>query len=157
MNKRLRTFLERYLTTKIGVEIKCCLCFFLILCFYSIYRLMIGSVNADIFHMLQMILLAYVMEWIQALIGSDFDELDSFGIKEWILILLGSLVYAIAAHFGNWLDKSIVAEIGFGLYMVAVYLCTFLIYKIKRVIDAKFLNDDLKLFQEREEKNNEIL
>lgn len=151
MNKRIRTFLERYLTTKIGVEIKCCLSFFLILCFYCIYQLIGGSVNADILHMLQMILLAYVMEWIQALIGSDFDELDSLGRKEWVLILLGSVVYAIAAHFGDWFSGSIAVDVGFGFYMVGAYLCTFLIYKIKRVIDAKFLNDDLKMFQEREE------
>lgn len=157
MNKKIRSFLEHYLTTKIGVEIKCCLRFFLILCFYCIYQLIDGSANADIFHMLQMILLAYVMEWIQALIGSDFDELDALGAKEWTLTLLGSLVYAVAAHLGNWLDKSIDIEIGFGIYMVTAYLCTFLIYKMKRVIDAKFLNEDLKLFQKREEEIHEIL
>jgi len=37
----------------------------------------------------------------------------------------------------------------FKLNMVIAYLCTFLIYKIKRVIDAKLLNMDLKYFKER--------
>lgn len=157
MNKNIRAFLERYLTIKIGVEIKCCLRFFLILCFYCVYQLIGSSLNANIFHMLQMILLAYVMEWIQALIGSDFDELDRLGRKEWLLILLGSVVYAVAAHLGSWYGKNIGISIGFGFYMVGAYLCTFLIYKIKRVIDAKFLNDDLKSFQKREEQTDEIL
>ena len=156
MNKKIRSFLERYLTTKIGVEIKCCLSFFLILCFYCIVQLVEGCFNANIFHMLQMVLLAYVMHWVQSLLGCDFDEVDRLGWKEWLLILLGSFAYAAAAQLGNWFEN-IGIVIGFGFYMVGAYLCTFLIYKIKRVIDAKFLNDDLRSFQKREEESDEIL
>ena len=38
----------------------------------------------------------------------------------------------------------------FALFMVLAYLCGFLVYKIKRVLDAKQLNEDLRAFQERD-------
>lgn len=149
MSKKIWSFLERYLTIKIGVEFKCCISFFCILCFYCVCRFLGGASNASILHMLEMILLAYVLGWIQALVGSDFDEVDRLGRKEWLLILLGSTSYALTAHWGNWFDKRIGIGIGFGIYMVGVYLTTFLMYKMKRAIDAKLLNESLKHFQER--------
>lgn len=151
MNKKIRDFLERYLTAKIGVEIKCCLMFFLVLCFYCAFRLIKGRFDADILHMLQMILTAYVMQWVQSIIGCDFDDVDRLGQKEWLLIGAESAGYALVAQIAGWYGENISVVIGFGFYMVAAYLCTFLIYKIKRAIDAKFLNDDLKAFQSREE------
>ena len=151
MIKRFWRLVEHYLTRKIGVEIKCCLTFFMMLCFYSIYKLAIGSDSANIWHMLQMVLLAYVLDWIQLLLHADFDEVDSLGLKEWLVVLVGSAVYTAAAWLFCWFDGSVSVIIGFGAYMVAVYLCTFLIYAIKRGIDAKLLNEELKAFQAREE------
>ncbi len=156
MNKKIHNFLESYLTKKIGTEIKCCLTFFLILCFYCVYRWLTGYTQAGIINMLEMVLLAYVLQWIQVLIHSDFDEVDRLGIKEWLLVLLGSFAYAVAAHFLGWFDKNILVDIGFWFYMVVAYLCTFLIYKIKRFIDAKHLNEDLKRFHEHRLKDEEF-
>lgn len=149
MNKKIWNLIERYLTKKIGVEIKCCLMFLLILCFYCIYRWIGGISEASIIHMLEMVLLAYVIGWIQTLIHSDFDEIDHLRIKECLFIILCSFVYVIIAYLGNWFDKSIGIGIIYGFYMICAYLCTFMVYKIKRVIDAKHLNEDLKKFQER--------
>jgi hypothetical protein len=39
--------------------------------------------------------------------------------------------------------------------MVFAFVCAFWVYKIKRTIDGKFLNDDLKKFQERKQDDNE--
>ena len=153
MSKKVLSFIEQYLTKKIGAEIKCCLTFFLILCFYCLYRWFSGFTEAGIIHMLEMILLAYVLQWIQVLIHADFDEVDRLEFKEWMVILFGSLIYACIGHLGNWFDNSIGVGIGFWFYMVIAYLCTFLIYKIKRVIDAKILNEDLKHFKERLREN----
>ena len=152
MSKKISFFVEQYLTKKIGAEIKCCLTFLLILTFYCIYRWGCGFEEAGIIHMLEMVMLAYVMEWIQVLMHSDFDEVDRLSGKEWLLIFVGSVVYGVAGHFCGWFDGKIVVGIGFGAYMVCAYLCTFLVYKIKRVIDAKYLNEDLKHFQERRKK-----
>lgn len=149
MNNKFWLLFEKYLTKKIGAEIKCCLTFFLILCFYCLYRWAIGFTDAGILHMLEMVLLSYVLEWIQILLHSDFDEVDRLCLKEWLVILVGSSVYAFLGHLGSWFDKNVGVGIGFWFYMVVAYLCTFLVYKIKRVIDAKHLNEDLKLFHER--------
>ena len=35
-----------------------------------------GVQEANIIHMLEMVVLAYLLGWIQALVGSDFDEVD---------------------------------------------------------------------------------
>lgn len=149
MNKKVRVFFETYLTRKIGAEIKCCLTFFLILCFYCAYRWVMGFTEAGIIHMLEMVWLAYILEWVQVLLRCDFDEVDRLRIREWILIIVGSTIYVVVGYFLGWFDSNIVVAIGFGVYMVICYLCTFWVYAIKRSIDAKMLNNDLKKFQER--------
>ena len=146
---KAKNLLEQYITRKIGAEIKCCLTFLLILCFYCIYRLVSGFTEAAIIHMFEMLWAAYILEWVQVLIHCDFDEIDRLGAKEWLLILTGSAVYAFAGHFLGWFDGNTAVVIGFCAYMVISYLCTFWVYAIKRSIDAKILNSDLKKFQER--------
>lgn len=149
MRKKLTSFFQQYLSRKIGAEIKCCLTFLLILCYYCIYRLIRGFPEASILHMLEMLWLAYILEWVQVLLRSDFDEVDRLGTKEWLVVLIGSGIYAGIGHFAGWFDGSSTVAAGFSIYMVAAYLCTFLIYKLKRAIDAKMLNNDLKHFQDR--------
>jgi small basic protein len=149
MNNKLRYLFERYITNKIGTEIKCCLLFFEMACFYWLYRWLHGSEYAGIIHMIEMAMLAYILIWIQVLLHSDFSEVDHLHIKEWLVILTASLIYAVAAYFCQWFDHSIAFSGFFFLYIVCVYLCTFLIYKIKREIDAKHLNEDLRVFQSR--------
>ena len=99
--------------------------------------------------MLEMVLLAYLIGWIQNLLHYDFDEVDALKIREWVSVLLSSLVYATAGHFAGWFDGNPVIVLSFFLYMVCAYLCSYLIYKIKRTIDAKHLNEDLYQFQQR--------
>ncbi len=149
MSKKMRYLFECYITKKIGVEIKCCLMFFLILCFYCIYRWVINFTQASMIHMLEMVLLAYLIGWIQNLLHYDFDEVDTLKLREWISVISSALVYAAIAHFAGWFDGNIVVCAGFLLYMVCAYLCSYLIYKIKRTIDAKHLNEDLHRFQNR--------
>ena len=150
MNRKMREFVERYLTRKIGVEIKCCVMLFMILCFYSGYKLIGGTQDANIIHMLEMVLLAYLLGWIQALIGSDFDEVDKLSIKDWVVVLVGTAIYTLASFIFGWFEANLLATALFAVYMIVAYLGIFLIYKIKRAIDAKLLNDDLRQFQQRD-------
>jgi len=150
MNRKMREFVERYLTRKIGVEIKCCVMLFMILCFYSGYKLIGGTQDANIIHMLEMVLLAYLLGWIQALIGSDFDEVDKLSIKDWVVVLAGTAIYTLASFIFGWFEANLFATALFAVYMIVAYLGIFLIYKIKRAIDAKLLNDDLRQFQQRD-------
>ena len=99
--------------------------------------------------MFEMVLAAYILEWVQVLVHCDFDEVDRLGLKEWTMIVCGSAVYAVAGYFLGWFDGNVAVVVGFVAYMIICYLCTFWIYAIKRSIDAKLLNSDLKKFQER--------
>ncbi len=149
MSNKLLELIKRYLTRKIGVEIKCCLMFFMILCFYCGYKLLGGLPDANILHMLEMVILAYLLGWIQALIGSDFDEVDNLCAKDWAVVLVGSAIYTAVSLLFGWFDGNLMVTVLFAVYMIVTYLCIFLIYKIKRAIDAKLLNDDLRQFQHR--------
>ena len=100
--------------------------------------------------MFEMVWAAYILEWVQVLVHCDFDEVDRLGFKEWTMIICGSAVYAAMGHFLGWFDGNVAVVVGFGAYMIVAYLCTFWVYAIKRSIDAKMLNSDLKKFQERE-------
>lgn len=75
------SLLERYLAVEIGIEFKACLYFFCILFFYSMYRLLCGSMEASILHMGEMIFLTYGMGYIQKYILDNFDEADRWGLR----------------------------------------------------------------------------
>lgn len=140
---------EHYLTKEIGIEFKACLYFFCILFFYSVYRVVGGSLEASIIHMSEMILLTYAMGYVQVYLLSNFDEGEHLGIKEIFYMILCSAIYTGVSFFGKWFDGNMAVTVGFAAYMMVVYMCAFLVYKSKRYIDGKVLNEDLKAFQER--------
>ena len=150
MTKKLMALLERWLTIKIGVEVRCCLTFFLMAFFYCVYRLLRGTSAADIWHLTEMIAVAYLFGWVQALLHADFDEMDRLGLKEWAVLISGAAVYVLTAWLGGWFAGSALMIGIFFVYMVGCGLCTLLIYYIKRTIDSRLLADDLKQFQQRE-------
>lgn len=144
------SLLERYLVVEIGIEFKACLYFFCILFFYSMYRLLCGSMEASILHMGEMIFLTYGMGYFQKYILTDFDEADRLGLKETAFLLLCVGIYTAVSYLGGWFDRRISVTIFYTLYMTLAYVCGFLVYKIKRKLDAKQLNEDLRAFQGRE-------
>lgn len=148
MTKKLMALVERWLTIKIGVEVRCCLTFFLMAFFYCVYRLWSGSAEASIWHLAEMMAAAYLFGWVQALLHADFDEMDRLGLKEWAVLIAGAAVYALTAWLGGWFAGSAPMTGVFFVYMVGCGLCTLLIYWIKRTIDSRLLADDLKEFQQ---------
>lgn len=149
MTKKLLRLMERWLTIKIGVEVRCCLSFFLMLFYYCVYRLICGAYQAEILHMAEMMAAAYLFGWIQALLHADFDEMDRLGLREWAVILAGSAAYALTAFLCGWFGGDRLAQVLFFVYMVGCGLCTLLIFYIKRMVDARLLNEELRAFQQR--------
>ena len=141
------TIWELYLTKEIGIEFKSCLYFFAILFFYCVYRIIGGSFVADIIHMTEMILTCYVIGYLQVYVFWDFDEADEFKIKECVGMLICTLLYIIVSFLFSWFNKNLLATALFAAYIILVYVCVFFIYKSKRRIDDKRLNEDLRLFQ----------
>lgn len=145
------SLLERYLVVEIGIEFKACIYFFSILFFYSMYRLLCGSMEASILHMGEMIFLTYGMGYLQKYGLADFDEADRLGLKEIAYLLLCAGIYTIVSWLGGWFDRRMSVTILYALFMVLAYVCGFLVYKVKRTLDAKQLNEDLRAFQGRDE------
>lgn len=143
---------ERYLTKEIGIEFKACLYFFAMLFFYCMYRLCVGLTVADIFHMAEMIFLAYVIGYLQVFLLWNFDESDELGKKEILGIAVCTAIYVTVSYFGSWFDKNIYVTIGFAFYVIFMYVCVYFVYKCRRKIDDKILNYDLEMFKSRSEK-----
>lgn len=153
MSKKKVSRFEKYLTEEIGVEFKACLYFFCILFFYAMYRVLNGNFEASIVHMAEMILLTYGMCYVQLYFMNNFDEGERFGLKEVFYTVLCVGIYAGISYFGKWFDRNLAVTGGYAAYMMFAYVCAFLVYKAKRDIDGKLLNEDLKAFQERREGN----
>lgn len=145
------TLWQRYLTKEIGIEFKACLYFFCILFFYSLYRILTGRLDASIIHMAEIIFLTYFMGYVQVFLLSNFDESESLRGKEIFYVILCSFIYTLISYLGKWFDRNMAVSVGFFFYMMFAYFCAFLIYKFKRDIDEKILNEDLKAFQKRQE------
>ena len=142
------TRLERSLCKEIGIEFKACLYFFCILFFYCVCRMVGGDWNASILHMGEMILLTYGMGYFQLFCLNNFDEGEKLGVREVFYILLCVGIYTLVAWVCKWFD-SFLLLLFFTLYLCLAYVCAFLVYKIKRNLDSKALNEELKEFQER--------
>ena len=151
-NDKKLTIWERYLTNEIGIEFKSCLYFFAILFFYCMYKVINGSMEANIIHMAEMIFSCYIICYLQILVFWNFDEADKLGIKVCVGMVICTLIYTLVSFVGNWFDRKIVPSLILAAYILVMYLCVFFIYKTKRRIDDKKLNEDLKLFQTNHKK-----
>ena len=151
-NDKKLTIWERYLNNEIGIEFKSCLYFFAILFFYCMYKVINGSLEANIIHMAEMIFSCYIICYLQILVFWNFDEADKLGLKECVGMVICTLIYTLVSFVGNWFDRKIVPSLILAAYILVMYLCVFFIYKTKRRIDDKKLNEDLKLFQTNHKK-----
>lgn len=153
-DKKKVTLWELYLTKEIGIEFKACLYFFAFLFFYCVYRLINGVYDASILHMTELILACYIIGYIQVYLLWNFDEGDSLGVKEIAGMAGCTVLYCILSWVFNWFNKDLLVTLLFAAYILLVYVCVFLIYKYKRIIDDKRLNEDLKLFQTEHQKED---
>lgn len=138
---------QRYLSKEIGIEFKACLYFYCILLFYCVYQVVQGSMEANIPIMAEMILSTYIMGYIQVYLLRNFDEadrIDRFGV---LAALFCSTIYTTVSYLGNWFDRNSMVTGIFYLFLLLCYLCGFLVYKVKRDIDTKQLNEDLEQFK----------
>lgn len=141
--------LKRFLFLEIGIEIKACLYFSIIVFYYFLYQILQGSLYASIVLMAEMVLSAYAMNYIQVYLLENFDEAEKFDIKVTALSFVCAVIYTAISYCLNWYDRSVIATAGFFLYMLLCYACVFLIYKIRRDIDTRELNQELEAFKQK--------
>jgi len=152
-SKKKVSLWERYLTKEIGIEFKACLYFYAILFYYCVYRVICGIWDASIIHMAEMVLLTYAIGYVQVYLLWNFDEAEQIGIKEVIGAVICTVIYTLVAAFGGWFNGNIWVILGFAAYILFAYACIFLVYKTRRNIDEKILNDELSLFKARNREN----
>lgn len=143
---------KKYLSKEIGIEFKACLYFWGILFFYGVYRVMGGNRDADIVVIAEMIFTAYVMGYIQVYLLREFDEAEHFGVWQVVSSIICTVLYTLVSYLGGWYDKNITATVCFGAYMLFMFLCVFWVYKVKRDIDTKLLNEQLNNFKKTKTK-----
>jgi len=143
---------ERYLTTEIGIEFKACLYFFAILFFYCVYRMICGVFEASILHMAEMIFTCYGIGYLQVYVFWNFDEAESLKGREALGMAVCTLIYGVISYLGKWFDGKIHVTLFLMAYILLTYICVYFIYKTKRKIDDKKLNEELRLFQAEHKK-----
>ena len=150
MKNSLAEKLKRVLSNEIAIEYKASLYTLCIMVFYCIYLLCCGIYSADIFFLLQMFCTAYVIVYIQYYLLGNPDEAERLGLSRLLGILCCVLIYTVMACFWNWFDRNLFVTALFFVYMISIYLCVFLVNKIKRVIDTNRLNHLLTEFKKGE-------
>ena len=143
--------IKKFISLEIGIEIKACLYFAIILFFYFAYQMIQGSLYASIIRMIEIVLTAYAMSYLQVYLLHNFDEAERIDVHVVIQTLLCSVLYTAVSFFFRWYDRNLTATVCYFLYMLLCYLCVFLIYKIKRDIDTALLNQELEAFKKRKE------
>lgn len=144
------TRFEKYLTQEIGIEFKACLYFYCVLFFYCIVMFFQGFDSVSILTMAEIIASNYVICYIQVYVFHNFDEADRLGINEGMGILVCTGAYTLLSYCLSWFERKPDITLYFALFLVFTYLCVFLVYKIKRNIDTKELNNLLTEYKKKE-------
>lgn len=138
---------KKYLSFEVGIDFKTCIYFFMVLFFYSLYRIFQGSFWASIITMAEMIAAAYIIGYLQVYLLKNFDEAEALGRWELFAVFLCSALYTAISYLLNWYDRNIPATLFFFFYMIVCYFSIFLAYKIKRDMETAALNRELEAFK----------
>ncbi len=148
---------KRFLSMEIGIEIKACLYFSIILFYYFLHRVVQGSYVAGIPVMIEMVLTSYAMSYLQVYLLQNFDEAERFGAGVAGRSVFCTALYTVIAYLFRWFDGNLTVTFCFFPYMLITYLCVFLIYKLKRDIDTAQLNRELERFKSRRDKEEALM
>jgi hypothetical protein len=145
---------EVYLSKEINIEFKACLYFFCILAFHCFIRVIQGTFQVSILTLVEMVLVNYIICYIQVLIFHNFDEAEKLGSIEVAGILSCTGIYTIAGYILNWFGRRVDIIIYFIFFMLFCYVCIYWVYKTKRRIDSKELNNLLLEYKKRKGEDN---
>jgi membrane protein implicated in regulation of membrane protease activity len=147
MNKLSK--LEKYIATEIGIELKSCLYFYCIMLFLCIFLMLQGRFYVSIITMIEIIVTIYIICNIQVYLFHNFDEADRLELMELIGILVCTGMYTVISYLLGWFERNLTVTISFALFMIFSYVCVYFVYKIKRTIETKQLNNLLSDYKKR--------
>lgn len=154
MNKFKSRF-KVYLGNEIAIDYKTCLYFFYITFVYCVYRVLQGNYTASILHMCEIMAAAYFMVYFQFYVFYNFDEAEQFGRREALAATVCSLLYTALSFWLGWFDRKYQMTFFFFLLMLFGYLCMYISFKVKRMIDTENLNKMLTEFKKGESHGEE--
>lgn len=140
--------LKKLFITEISVEIQTCVYYLCILFFYCMVQLVKGSSEVNIWIMLQILLVAYVCQYIYVFFG-NIEEAGRVGKKEFMTQLVIYGVYTAASYLGNWFDRNPFIMGVFIVYLIIEYLLVSWVFYMKRKSDTKDLNELLEEFKKK--------
>ncbi len=147
MKSKWKKGFVNFWAVEIAIEYKACLYFFAMLAFYCIRLMLMGNFQASVWHMCEMIFSAYFMVYFQVYCLRNFDEAERLGGREWIYILLCTVIYTGLSYLFGWFDRSILVTLIFFAFTGFEYWCAYLVNKIKRKADTENLNDMLEKYK----------
>lgn len=153
MNKQ--TKFEKFFAKEIGIELKSCLYFYCILFFCSLVLVIQGKYSLSILTMAEVIAANYVICNIQVYVFHNFDEADVLRAPEILGLMVCTGIYTAISYLLSWFDRKLDITIYFAIFIVFSYICVNLIYKIKRNIETKELNNLLSDYKKRNGEENE--
>lgn len=140
---------EAYLSREISIKYKAGLYSLCHLFYCACYLLWQRIYYIGLLQIAEITLLAYLICNLQVYVLKNFDEGDRISASGIMSAVFCSLLYILAVHMMNWFDRSWAAAFGFGAYQLFCYYCIYLINKIKRRIDSRYLNQLLQEYKER--------
>lgn len=138
---------QKFLSAEIEIEFKASLYFYTILFFYFAYQLLNNSLSASIIIIVEMIVTAYIMGYIQVFLLGNFDEAEQFTLKEALKVVCCSLVYTAVSYLGGWFDRNPTITAIYLVFMFGCYGCVYWLYSVRRAICTKQMNKELEAFK----------
>lgn len=142
---------KKYLRIEVIVDYKACIYFFCILFFYCMYLISQYIFAASMLHMLEMIVAAYVMGYLQVCLFRNFDEAEHIGKIEMLFMFFCVLLYTGCSYLFGWFDRNLLVTGLFALFMFGSFWCMYFANKIKRAVDTEQLNIMLETYKQKGE------
>lgn len=143
---------EKFWISEIGIEFKAALYFYSIMFFYFAYKLMCGTLQADIIILTEMVASTYIMCFVQVYMLGNFDEAEGITWREALKAVFCSLVYVLVSFIFNWFDRNLIISGLFFVFVILFYGCTYWLYSVKRSVSTRKLNAELSEFKKKKQK-----
>ena len=150
MKDKIIKALKKALSNEIAIDFRACVYFFCVVLFYCAVRVSKGIFYVKILTLAEIVLVNYLICYVQTYLFKDFDESDRIGSNEIAGILMCTFLYVASSLLFGWFDGSEWLTALFALYIIFTYVCVILCYIVKRKLDTMQLNKLLDNYKQNE-------
>lgn len=150
MGETIKRWFKTYLLNEIEIDFKACIYFFCVTFFYCVAELCQHRFSVKILTLGEILIVNYVICYVQTYVFHNFDESDRFGKNEFWGISVCTVLYTAASLLFGWFGKSPLITVLFAGFVVLCYICVILCYIVKRRLDTRKLNHMLENYKKNE-------